>query len=118
MITILSISFRNNKKDLPIGKEKFNVALIYIGIMTENMLMSLCLDILQKPFTSFNFWHLRDLSMPHMTEIPQPMDLESNIPRQNRTYQPYTKLVHKESNTSRVPFYIIPDQSFPPCFPP
>ena len=84
MITIFSISFRNNKKDLPIGREKFNVALIYIGIMTENMLMYLCLDILKKHFTIFNIRHLSNLNMPYITGMNQPMDQDYNNPRYNQ----------------------------------
>ena len=55
--------------------------------MTENMSMSLCLAILKNPFTSFNIRHLRDLNMPHMIGFPQPMAQESNMNRQNWTYQ-------------------------------
>ena len=67
-----------------IGEENINVALIYIEITTRNMSMSQCLAILQKPFKSSNIQHLRGLNMPHMTELPQPMDQESNTARHNQ----------------------------------
>ena len=82
------------------------------------MMMSPCLAILKKPFTSFSIQHLRDLKIPRMTGMNQPMAQESNIPRQNRTYQAYNQLVCNDSNPLRAPFYIIPEKSISPCSPP
>ena len=39
----------------------------------KNMLMSICLYILQNHFTIFNILHISNLNMPHMTGLPQTM---------------------------------------------
>ena len=83
--------------------------------MTENMSMYLCLAILQNPYTSFNIWHLRNLNMSRITGLLHTIDQDSNTTIQNWTYQPYTQLVHNESNKSWAPFYIIPEKLIPPC---
>ena len=88
MLTILLIPLKNNTRYTFIGEEKNTVALLQIVIMTRNMSMYQCLLILKKPFASSNTQHLRDLNMPHMTELPQRMAQESNNSRQNQTYQP------------------------------
>ena len=53
--------------------------------------------------------------MPHTTGPSQPMAQESNTPRQNRTYRPYTHMGHKESNPLRALLCNIPNQLVPPC---